>query len=86
MVQIELVTDRSTQGPATSGATRSACRCFELGPSVICTSLAGSVVEVTPPLTIGDAEVDEALDVLDRALADIEAGRFDDAKLARFAG
>jgi hypothetical protein len=35
---------------------------------------------------IGAAEVDEFLTVFERALADVEAGRFDDAKLAPYAG
>ena len=86
MVGIELVTDRTTREPAAKEAARLVYRCFELGLLVIYCGLAGNVIEMTPPLTIGEAEVDEALDVLDRALADVEAGRFDDAKLARFAG
>jgi 4-aminobutyrate aminotransferase len=86
MVGIELVTDRQTREPAAKDAARLVYRCFELGLLVIYCGLAGNVIEMTPPLTIGEAEVDEALGVLDRALADVEAGRFDDAKLARFAG
>jgi 4-aminobutyrate aminotransferase len=45
-----------------------------------------NVVELTPPLTIGSADVDEALSIIERALSDVEAGRFDDEKLAPFAG
>lgn len=86
MVGIELVTDRSTREPATKDAARLVYRCFELGLLVIYCGLLGNVIEMTPPLTIGDAEVEDALAVLDHALADVEAGRFDDEKLARFAG
>jgi 4-aminobutyrate aminotransferase len=41
---------------------------------------------MTPPLTITAAEVDEALALFEQALSDVEAGRFDDAKLAPYAG
>ena len=46
----------------------------------------GNVIELTPPLTIGPRDVDEALAIIDRALHDVARGDFDDAKLARFAG
>ncbi len=35
-------------------------------------------------MTITRSDADEALDIFDRALAGIEAGRFDDAKLPGF--
>jgi hypothetical protein len=44
------------------------------------------VVELTPPLVVGPAEIDEFLAVFERALNDVEAGRFDMAKLAPYAG
>lgn len=86
MIGIELVRDRGTKEPAAREAARLVYRCFELGLLVIYCGLAGNVIELTPPLVIGQAEIDEALAVLDHALADVEAGRFDDAKLAPFAG
>ena len=46
----------------------------------------GNVVEMTPPFTLDSREIDEALGIFERALGDVEAGRFDDAKLAPFAG
>ena len=61
-------------------------RCFELGLLTIYAGLAGNVVELVPPLTITADEIDEGLAIIERALADVEAGRFDDAKLAPFAG
>lgn len=82
----ELVTDRATREPATRDAARVAYRCFELGLLVMYMGLASNVIELTPPLTIADAEADRALAILDHALGDVEAGRFDDAKLAPYAG
>lgn len=83
---VELVSDRETREPAPLDAHRLVFRCFELGLLTIYAGLAGNVVELTPPLTIGATEIDEALGIFEHALADVEAGRFDDAKLAPFAG
>ncbi len=86
MVGVELVLDRDAREPAPLDAHRLVYRCFELGLLTIYAGLAGNVIELTPPLTVGASDVDEALGVIERALADVEAGRFDDSKLAPFAG
>ena len=86
MVGIELVRSRETREPADREAAMLVYRCFELGLIVIYCGLAGNVIEMTPPLTIGEAEVDECVRILDQALADVEQGRFDASKVARFAG
>ena len=83
---VELVADRETREPAPLDTHRLVYRLFELGLLTIYSGLYGNVVEITPPLTIGAGDVDEALAVFERSLADVEAGRFDDAKLAPFAG
>ena len=86
IVGVELVRDRKTREPASREAARLAYRCFELGLIVIYCGLYGNVIELTPPLTITEADVDKALTIFDEALSDIEAGRFDDAKLAPYSG
>jgi 4-aminobutyrate aminotransferase len=53
---------------------------------VIYTGLTSNVIELTPPLTITTADVEEMLAIFDHALTDIEDGRFDDDKLAGYAG
>jgi 4-aminobutyrate aminotransferase len=83
---VELVTDRETRAPAATDAHRLAYRLFELGLIVIYAGLYGNVIEMTPPLTVTEAEIDEALALFEQALSDVEAGRFDDAKLAPYAG
>ena len=86
IVGVELVRDRDSREPASREAARLAYRCFELGLIVIYCGLYGNVIELTPPLTITAADVDKALAIFDEALSDIEAGRFDDAKLAPYSG
>ena len=81
LIGVELVKDQRTREPAETDALRLAYRCFELGLILLAF---GNVMEITPPLTITREDADEALDIFDRALADIEAGRFDDAKLPSF--
>lgn len=83
LIGVELVKDHRTREPAETDAYRLAYRCFELGLILLAF---GNVMEITPPLTITRSDADEALDIFDRALADIEAGRFDDSKLPAFLG
>jgi 4-aminobutyrate aminotransferase len=86
IIGVELVEDRASRRPARQLAGAVVYRCFELGLLVIFTGLAGNVIELTPPLTITDAEADEAAAILARAIDDVANGRFDDGKLAGFVG
>ena len=86
MIGTELVEDRRTKAPSPQAAARLAYRCFELGLLVIYCGLLANVIEMTPPLTLTERDADEALGIIDHALGDVEAGRFDDAKLSRFRG
>ena len=81
---VEIVADRGTREPAPLETHRLVYRLFELGLLTIYSGLHGNVVEITPPLTIGAGDVDEALSIFEHALADVEAGHFDDANLTPF--
>ena len=83
---VELVQDRATREPAPVDAHRLVYRLFELGVLAIYSGLHGNVIELTPPLVVTAADIDEFLGVFERALADVEAGGFDDAKLTPYAG
>jgi 4-aminobutyrate aminotransferase len=86
IVGVELVRDRATREPAPIDAHRLVYRLFELGVLAIYSGLHGNVIELTPPLVLSAADVDEFLSLFERALGDVEAGGFDDAKLAPYAG
>jgi len=45
-----------------------------------------NVLELTPPLILGQKEVSEALGILDQAFKDVEEGRVSDEKISGFQG
>lgn len=67
---VELTRDRATMSRATDEADRVLHTCLENGLSFKVTM--GSILSLSPPLTISDAEMDQALDILGRAIAQAE--------------
>jgi 2,2-dialkylglycine decarboxylase (pyruvate) len=77
MQGIELVLDRETKEPADALGAAVTARCFELGLHMNIVQLPGmgGVFRVAPPLTASEAEIDLGVEILDRALSDVVAGR-----------
>ncbi|MCT8329732.1 (R)-1-hydroxy-2-aminoethylphosphonate ammonia-lyase [Albidovulum sediminis] len=68
MFGVEIVADRSTRAPDRAAAERIYYRCLEAGLSFKIS--AGSVLTLSPPLTIAQDDLDRALSIVARAIAD----------------
>jgi len=69
LLGIELVTDRDSKTPATDAAEEIFYRALESGLSFKVTL--GNVLTLTPPLTIAEAELDEALEILEGCIGEV---------------
>ena len=78
-IGVDLVQDRESKAPVEATTTAKVIlRAYELGASFIYVGLAANVLEITPPLNLSDAECDEGLAIIDRALTDVAKGRVSD--------
>lgn len=66
---VELVKDRRTKEPATSEAEAVMYRCLEKGLNFKVSR--GNVLTLSPPLIIGEEELDRALDILEESLQEV---------------
>jgi 4-aminobutyrate aminotransferase/(S)-3-amino-2-methylpropionate transaminase len=73
MLAIELVRDRQTREPAAELATAVAEAALERGLLLLKAGVHGNCIRVLVPLVIGDAELDEALDVWEDSLGAVLA-------------
>jgi len=74
-IGVDLVEDRESRAPVAPTTTAKVIvRAYELGASLIYVGLDANVLEITPPLTLSDAECEEGLAIIDKALGDVAAG------------
>jgi 4-aminobutyrate aminotransferase len=83
---VELVRDRESREPAATQTAKVVYRAYELGAVLYYVGLQSNVLEITPPLIIGDKELEEALEILDNAISDVENHRVPDEAIRKFQG
>jgi 4-aminobutyrate aminotransferase len=81
---IELVIAGDLIGANAALARQVVYRAWELG--AVFYYVGGNVLELTPPLVISDGEIDQAIDIVNRAVRDAISGLIDVSKIDRFAG
>jgi 4-aminobutyrate aminotransferase len=82
---IDLVSDGATREPVPVTTTAKVIyRAYQLGAVLFYVGMRGNVLELTPPLTLSAAEVEEGVDILDRAMTDVARGLVTDADVAPF--
>jgi 4-aminobutyrate aminotransferase len=86
MLGAELVRDRATREPAAIETAKVVYRAYELGLLVFYGGIYSNVIEITPPLTLSEDEVEEGVAILDRAIGEVERGEVPDAVLGEYAG
>ncbi len=84
-VGIELVHDRESREPVPVTTTAKVVyRAWQLGAVFFYVGLRGNVLELTPPLTLTEAEVEEGVAIIDRAMTDVGQGAVTDAEVRPF--
>jgi 4-aminobutyrate aminotransferase len=83
---VDLVTDRKSKEPNQIFAAKVVYRCWQLGLILFYAGAWGNVLEITPPLILTQAEVDEGVRILDQAMADVRGGAVSDEDVAPYAG
>jgi 4-aminobutyrate aminotransferase len=82
---VELVGDRESREPVTAAMTAKVIyRAYQLGAVLFYVGLRANVLELTPPLTLSEAEAREGIAIIDQALTDVARGLVSDAEVAPF--
>jgi 4-aminobutyrate aminotransferase len=84
-VGVELVSDRGSREPVPVTTTAKIIyRAWQLGAVFFYVGLRGNVLELTPPLTLAEAEAEEGVAIIDRAMTDVTRGAVADEAVGPF--
>jgi len=79
------VCDQLTREPVPVSTTAKVIfRAYQLGAVLFYVGLRGNVLELTPPLTLSESDVDAGVAIIDQALTDVTAGMVSDQDIAPF--
>ena len=82
LLGIDLVLDRETKEPAGREAHKVCYRAWELG--LVMMYYGRSTLRIAPPLSLMKETADKAVEIIDKAMDDVESGRVPDEVLKRF--
>lgn len=85
-IGVEIVKDQTRRTPDRQAAANLVFRAHELGLVLYYVGIESNVLELTPPLTITENEMDQALGLLDQALTDLADGKIAPVFAAGFTG
>jgi 4-aminobutyrate aminotransferase len=85
-VGLELVSDRKTKKPARVETSKVVYRAWQLGLLTVFVGTESNVIELTPALTITEEELDAGIDILERAIGDVENGLVPDSLVRDYTG
>ncbi|MGI8477564.1 MAG: aspartate aminotransferase family protein [Thermomicrobiales bacterium] len=83
---VDLVEDRASKAPDRRSAAKIVYRAWELGLILFYAGNWGNVLEITPPLIMSKAEIDQGVAILDQAIADVLDGKVGDETVSQFSG
>ncbi|HEY4972835.1 MAG TPA: aminotransferase class III-fold pyridoxal phosphate-dependent enzyme, partial [Steroidobacteraceae bacterium] len=84
-IGIELVVAGAAREPVPVATTAKVIyRAWQLGAVLFYVGLRGNVLELTPPLTLTEAELEQGVAIIDQALTDVGRGLVSDADVAPF--
>jgi 4-aminobutyrate aminotransferase/(S)-3-amino-2-methylpropionate transaminase len=72
MQALELVTDRTTRAPAKEATQKVLALCHARGLLVLSAGVYGNVIRLLAPLVATDAQIEEGLQILEAALAEVD--------------
>lgn len=84
-IGVDLVADHETREPVPVTTTAKIIyRAYELGAAFYYVGLRSNVLEFMPPLTIKQGEIDQGIEIIDKAIGDVESGKVSSASVAPY--
>jgi 4-aminobutyrate aminotransferase len=86
IVGVELVRNRETKEPASRETAKLCYQAWKNGLVTAYVGLTSNVMEMTPPLVLTIDQAEEGIQIFERSLSQVEAGKVPDSEVAPFAG